>query len=105
VTDSGTTLEDGLKVVTTAATRVRLTTVSEFAAKSVIIQALNTNEGIIVVGAVTVVAKAGSHATPEQRGIRLEKNQLISFDIVDPTQIWLDTDKSGDGVSYVVLRA
>lgn len=104
--DSGTGLLVGKQVVATAGTRVRLkSSGSNFAAKTVIIQALGTNEGEIVVGGPEVVAKAGSHATPEQEGIALAAKALLSIDVIDAAWIWLDTTKSGDGVSYMVLQA
>ncbi len=103
---TGSKLLSGTKVVTTAGTAVHLeTSGSERAALSVIIQALYTNEGRIVIGGENVRAKEGTHGTPEQRGIGLEKGQYASFDLNDSTQIWLDTNKNGDGVAYTVLLA
>lgn len=104
--DSGTTLLSGIKTVTTAGTRVQLpTTGTSFAAKTVMIQALGTNEAEIVLGDKEVVAAPGTHATPTQRGIALAAKSVIAIDIIDGTQVWLDSLKNGDGVSYLVLAA
>lgn len=104
--DSGTKLESGKQLVTTAGTRVRmLSTASEFSAKTVLLQALGTNEGEIVVGGSNVVAAPGTHAAPTQIGAGLAAKALISIDIVDAAGIWLDATKSGDGVAYTVLAA
>jgi hypothetical protein len=103
---AGTKLESGKQVVPTAGTRVRmLTTATEFAAKTVLIQALGTNEGEIVVGGSNVVAAPGTHAAPTQIGTALAAKALLSVDIDDAAGIWLDTTKSGDGVAFTVLAA
>jgi hypothetical protein len=101
---TGSKIGGGVKVVTTAGTPVHLSG-SEGAALSVIIQALYTNEGRIVVGGEKVKAEEGTHASPKQQGIGLEKGQYAAFDVNDTSQIWLDTTKSGDGVAYTVLYA
>ena len=94
----------GIKTVTTAGTRVALEGTKESAgAKTVTIEALGTNEGVIVVGDKNVVAAPGSHAAPTQRGIALAVKAVISIEIDDPAEIFLDATKSGDGVSYLVL--
>ncbi len=105
MTESGTTLESGTKQVATAGTRVQLPTTASFAAKAIIIQALSTNEDAIVVGDKNVVAATGSHATPTQRGIELVAKQVLSIDLIDGTQVWIDSRKNADGVSYVLLMA
>ncbi len=105
MTESGTTLQTGIKQVATAGTRVQLTGVTEYSARSIVIQALSTNEDAIVVGDKTVVAAAGSHASPTQVGIELEKKQVLAIDLIDASQVWIDSRKNADGVSYVVLMA
>lgn len=106
MTDIGSRLEEGITKVETAATRVQLTTTPiPFTAKTVVIQALNTNEDVVVVGGKEVVAKEGTKATPEQKGIALATKNIISMDINDPTQVWVDARKNKDGVSWVVLGA
>ncbi len=105
MTEAGTTLQSGITKVTTAGTRVQLTGVTEFSAKSIVIQALPENEDSIVVGDKNVVAAKGSHASPTMRGIELEKKQVLAIDLVDSSQVWIDSRKNADGVSYVVLMA
>lgn len=104
--ESGSTLLDGIKVVATAGTRVQLPTISgNTEAKTVLVQALSTNEGIIVVGANTVVAAAGTHGTPTRRGAAIAAGAVVTLQIIDPGVIWLDATNSGDGVAYLVLVA
>ncbi len=105
--ETGTKLTSGNKIVTTAATRERLTSTSlEFAAKTVIVQALSTNSAAVVVGGEDVVAKIGAKgATTERKGIALAANESIAIDIDDPSQIWLDVITSKEGVDYIVLHA
>lgn len=105
MTETGTSvLSPVLVKVTNAGTRVQLsTTPLEFAAKSVLVQALGTNTESVVIGDKNVVAKAGSQATPEVRGIALEKNQVIAIDVIDPSMLWVDARTSKDGVCYWVL--
>lgn len=102
--ESGSKLSSGKKVVTTAGTRVQLPLSSE-TCRSIVLQALGTNEGEIVVGGENVVAKAGSHATPEQVGVALAAKSYISIDVVDSSQVWIDATKNGDGVAYTLLLA
>lgn len=102
---TGSKLGEGSKTVASAGTAVHLPSSSAGAALSVIVQALYTNEGRIVVGGEGVKAEEGSHASPKQKGIGLEKGQYASFDVNDASQIWIDTTKSGDGVAYTVLYA
>ena len=105
--ESGTTIATPAAVkVTTAGTRVQIPTSGEsFGAKSVIVQALSTNTEPVVIGDKNVVAKAGTQATPEQRGIELKPGSAISVDVCDATQIWVDSRTSKDGVSYMILGA
>jgi hypothetical protein len=91
---------DGVRQVTTPGTRVRLTASSTLCRK-VIIQALGTNLGDIVVGGATVVAAAGTQATPTRRGFVLSPNDWQEFEFDDLTDVWLDSLYAADGVSYV----
>lgn len=103
---TGSKLGQGIKTVASAGTPVALESPdSEGTALSVVIQALYTNEGRIVVGGEKVKAEEGNHASPKQQGIGLEKGQYASFDVIDPAAIFIDTTKSGDGVAYTVLYA
>lgn len=100
----GEALFTAIQTVTTAGTRVQLAGTRESdASKTVTLEALSTNEGTIVVGDKNVVAAAGTHASPTQRGIALAAKGVITIEIDDPAAIWLDATKSGDGVSYLVL--
>lgn len=105
--DSGTTILTPVAVtVTTAGTAVQIpTSGANFAAKTVLIQALSTNTEAVVVGDKNVKAKAGSQASPEQRGIELAKSQSIGIDVNDSTQVWVDARTSKDGVAYMLLLA
>lgn len=108
--DTGTSITTPVVVkVTTAATAVQLlqtsTGTSGTTAKTVVVQALSTNEEPVVVGDKNVVAKAGTKAAPTQRGIELKASQTIALDLVDPTQIWVDARKNEDGVAVLVLNA
>lgn len=94
-------ISDGVKQVATAGTRVALAASS--ACRAVAITALDTNLGIVVVGASTVVAAAGTQATPTRRGIPLRSLDTITIPIKDPSLIFVDALNSNDGVSFVVL--
>jgi hypothetical protein len=84
---------DARKVVTTAATRVQLTTVPT-AVRSLVIQAETDNTGLIAVGGSTVIALVGTTA----RGISLSAGQSVSLDIDNLSKIYIDSTVSGDGV-------
>jgi hypothetical protein len=100
----GAGLYTAIETVTTAGTRKALLGTKEsMGAKTVTIEALGTNEGVIVVGDKNVVAAPGTHATPTQRGIALAAKGTVSVEIDDPAEIYLDATKSGDGVSILVL--
>ena len=105
--DSGTTIATpALVKVTTAGTRVQLpTSGGEYAARGIIVQALSTNTEPVVVGDKNVVAKPGTQATPEQRGIELKAGSSITIDLCDATQVWVDARTSKDGVAYMLLLA
>lgn len=88
----------------TAGTAVQFPSLSgEAAAQTVVIQALGTNKGNVVIGDKNVVAAPGIQATPTQRGIMLEKNNYIAIDIAGTGNLWLDSVESKDGVSLLVL--
>ncbi len=91
----------GIKAVTTAATRVQLST-TEFACEAVIIQALEANTGHIVVGGGDVVASAASRV-----GFRLPSGSNptpVVLPVKDLSLIWLDATVSGEGVCFCPLR-
>lgn len=90
-----TTIKDGRKYVTTAATREALVS-SSTPAKLVIITAETDNTGVIVVGGSTVVA-----AVLTRRGIPLLAGDSVTLDVDDLADIYLDTTVSLDGVTYI----
>jgi hypothetical protein len=106
MTEIGTSLDIGKAVVAEAGKRVHLEgTADQFTNLTIIIQALGTNEGEIVVGDSTVVAAPGTHAEPKQEGIALAAKATLAIDIIDGAQIWIDATKSGDGISWIALQA
>lgn len=91
------TIGDGRKVVTTAGTRVQLSTTA-VKCRSVAITAETDNTGVITVGGSTVV---GALAT--RQGTPLAAGATTSFDINDLSLIYIDTTVNGDGVTYTYL--
>ena len=92
-------LVDGRKTVTTGGTAVQLLAAST-PCTSVAVTALSTNTGIVVVGASTVVAAAGT-----RRGVALTAGQTASLDINDVSKLWIDATVNGEGVSFAYLVA
>lgn len=105
--DMGSKLIGGNCLVALAKTAQRLTeTPGEFAAKTVVVQALSTNEGVVVVGGSEVKAELGAHeAAIKRNGIALEANESIAIDIGDPAQVWVDAIKNKEGVTWMALQA
>lgn len=99
-----TAFRTGTKFVATAGTRVRLADTAGVATMpaTVAIQALGTNTGVIVIGDASVVAIPGTQGSPTQVGIRLAANDVITLDVVDISQIYIDSVTNGDGVSWLV---
>lgn len=96
-----TTINDGIKVVTTAGTRAALATSATI--KQIIITALSTNTGTIVVGGSTCVAAPGTQGSPTRRGTPLGIGDTVTIDITNPSLIYIDATTSGDGVSWTAL--
>lgn len=84
----------GRKVVTTAGTRVQLSTVA-VKCRSVSITAETDNTGVMTVGGSTVIA-----ALATREGIPLAAGATTTLDINNLSVIYLDTTVSGDGVTY-----
>ena len=84
---------DGSQTVTTAGTRVQLSTTS-IACKEVLITALGSNSGNIWVGGITVANGRGKQLVPIQD---------IKLQIDDLSKIYIDATSSGDGVAYVYV--
>lgn len=90
-----TNVVDGRKVVSPAGTRVALATT--MACKSVVVQAMLTNTGVIVVGAAsTVIADSAT-----RKGIALQPGDCISLPVNDVSKVGLDATVSGDGVTWL----
>lgn len=102
-------LRDGVTTVPTGGTRVRLAEATGVSpatgAVSVVVQALGTNTGVVVVGSVTCVAAPGTQGTPTQRGVRLAVNDTITFAVSNISAIYVDAVTNGDGVSWVIGAA
>lgn len=88
---------DGRKTVTTAGTRVKLSSES-LSIESVAITALEGNEGTVCVGGKTVVAKLETRT-----GVPLAAKQTVSIDTDDIGDIWIDSTKNGEGVSWLAV--
>lgn len=87
-----TSVGDGTATVTTAGTRVQL---PSQACKKVIIQTLETNTGIIVVGGSTVVAAAGS-----RRGVALFATQSQAFEVSNLDLLYIDSTVNGEKINF-----
>jgi hypothetical protein len=86
---------DGIKDVTTAGTRVQLST-SSVACRMVQVQARPENTGVVVVGSSGVVASAST-----RRGIALVPGASVALRVTDLNKLYLDSAVSAEGVSYV----
>ncbi len=90
-------INDGRKVVATAGTREALVAASSPATK-VVIMAEVDNTGVIAVGGLNVVA-----AIATRRGIPLYASEAMTLEISDLNTVYLDTNVSGDGVTFVYM--
>jgi hypothetical protein len=84
-----TAVSSGRVVVSTAGTRVQLTT---FSCKSVVIKALPTNSGVIFVGNSTVASS---------NGFVISASESVSLDIDNVNHVWIDSATNGDGISFM----
>ena len=90
-----TTISNGRKTITSAGTAEKLTAGS-VTAKRVIITALESNTGAVVIGGASVVASLAS-----RQGVVLYATQSLELSIDDLTKIYLDVTVSGEGVTYL----
>lgn len=90
---------DGRQVVTTAGTRVQLST-TQTAVLEVTVTAETDNTGLIVVGGSTVVATLAS-----RRGTPLNAGDSLTLAVNDLTDVYLDSTVSTDGVTYTAVVA
>lgn len=100
-------LRSGITTVAAPGTPVKLEEegVPASPAVTVVIEALETNEGEICVGGKNVVAAAGTHGAPTRKGIALRAGGSISVDVNGIEAVWIDAVDAGDGVSWTVLAA
>ena len=84
----------GQKSVTTAGTRVQLSSVS-YLIHSITIKAKSGNTGSIYVGASDVIST---------NGFILAAGEGISLDVDNLNDIWLDSSVNGEGVSYFFVK-
>ena len=96
--NASTGIIDGRQTVTTAATRVQLSTAS-IPCKEIVITAETDNTDYVVVGGDTVVA-----ALATRRGTPLSAGQSLVLDISDANLVYLDAMVDTEGVTYVLLR-
>lgn len=89
---------DGRQTVTTAGTRVQLSTTNT-PITEVIITAETDNTGIIVVGVGTVVATLAT-----RQGTPLLAGESLVMTEDNLTEIWLDSTVSTDGVTYQWIK-
>jgi len=85
-------LGNGVQTVSTAGTRVQLS--SSTAIKTVTIRSYASNTGLIYVGDSSVTSANGFQLSPQE---------TVSLDIANLSSIWLDAQNNGDGVSYIYL--
>ncbi|NUQ70404.1 MAG: hypothetical protein HUU17_06220 [Chthonomonadales bacterium] len=90
---------DGRQVVTTAGTRVQLST-TQTSVLEVTVTAETDNTGLIVVGGSTVV---GTIAT--RKGTPLSAGDSYTLAVNDLTDVYLDSTVNGDGVTYSAVVA
>lgn len=85
---------DGIQLVASAGTAEALA--SSTSCRKVTVQARPENTDVVVVGASTVVAAAGT-----RRGIALVPGQSVTLNVTDLADLYVDAAVTGEGVSYV----
>lgn len=95
----GGSLIDGRQTVTSAGTRVQLSTTST-PILTVAIQAETDNTNPVTVGGATVV---GALAT--RRGIALSAGASVTLAVNNLTDIYIDSITNGEGVTYTAVVA
>ena len=93
-----TDLSGGRKVVTTGGTREQITS-TETLISGVIIQALRTNTGNVMIGGADVDVTAGS-----ENGTELITGQTMTLYTDSLSRIWIDADNTGEGINYLILK-
>lgn len=85
---------DGLQLIAASGTAEALG--SSTPCRLVVVSARPENTDVVVVGASTVVAAAGT-----RRGISLSPGQSVSLRVTDIANLFVDAVVTGEGVSYV----
>lgn len=88
-------MRDGRKVVATAGTAERLVATNTPCMKVTVMAELD-NTGYVVIGDSTVVAAIGT-----RRGIPLSAGMSLTLDVEDLYTLFIDTETSGDGVTFL----
>ena len=88
----GTIVGNGVTTVTTAGTRVALSSSTSIA--SVTVKASATNTGYIYVG---------SSSVSSSNGFQLSARDAVSIDIDNLSKVYIDSSVNGEGVSYIYL--
>lgn len=88
-------LIDGRKTVTTSGTEVQLSS-SSVSCNSIMISALDTNTGVIVVGDSSMPAPASA----TRQGAYLWAGQTEYFPIGNLNEVYIDATVNGEGVSF-----
>lgn len=91
-------IDCGRKVVAAAGTAEALST-DTARIISVAIQALPANTNEIVIGDSSVVASEGT-----RKGIALAPGDTISLNVTQLSEVFLDAETNGEGVSYLALK-
>lgn len=99
VSTVGGSVIDGRQVVTTAGTRVQLST-TQTSVLEVTITAETDNTGYIVVGGATVVASLST-----RRGTPLSAGDSYTVAVNDLSDVYIDSTVNGDGVTYSAVVA
>ncbi len=89
---SGDVLAGGNKDVTTAGTRVQLSSTS-VPCIDLIIQAKRTATGRLYISGPSVAA--------DTNGIYLNAGQSLSLSVTNLNQVWIDSSVNGEGVTYM----
>lgn len=85
----------GQKTVTTAGTAVQLTTTD--LTVTLMVKALDTNTGIVAIG------NDGSDDVTMNNGMRLDAGDVAIFNLVQMSEIYLDSTVNGEGVCWLIL--
>lgn len=88
----------GRKVVTTGGTREQVVT-SETPCSAVVVQALRTNSGNVMIGGSDVDVTVGS-----ENGLDLTPGQTAVINLQDLSILYIDADNNGEGVNYLLLK-